>query len=193
MDKLPRSFYKRPTLEVAPELLGKILVRNDHNRITSGRIVEVEAYGGADDPASHAYRGLSERNNVMFGEAGYAYVYLIYGVYCCVNAVTETTGTAGACLIRALEPLTGIDAMKNRCRLRRTEYMTNGPGKLCIAMKIDRRFNGADFLGNELYIADDDYRSFQIHQTPRIGISSATRRLWRFFIYDNAYVSKRSS
>ncbi|NUM82081.1 DNA-3-methyladenine glycosylase, partial [bacterium] len=114
---LPRSFYHRPTLEVAPELLGKILVRRHRGIITSGRIVEVEAYTHADDPASHAFRGQTQRNAVMFGAPGHAYVYFIYGMYYCVNVVTERDGVAGACLIRALEPVTGIDVMKKRRRV----------------------------------------------------------------------------
>ncbi len=189
MKKLKRSFYRRPLLEVAPELLGKILVRRSGATLTSGRIVEVEAYGGQDDPASHAFRGLSERNEVMFGEAGYAYVYFIYGMYYCVNAVCDRPGRAGACLIRALEPLEGTGLMMRRRRTHDRRNLTNGPGKLCAAMNIDRRLNGCDLLGDTLFIADDGGAGFSVERSKRIGIRQAQNRLWRFYIADNPYVS----
>lgn len=188
--KLPRSFYRRPTLEVAPDLLGKILVHIKGKTVTSGRIVELEAYRNADDPASHAHRGQTPRNALMFGEAGRAYVYFIYGMYFCVNVVTEEHGTAGACLIRALEPLEGIGIMKKRRGIEKLNDIANGPGKLCIAMAIDLSLNGADYLGDTLYLIDDGYTGFKIKKSPRIGIRTGTDKRWRFFIQGNDYVTK---
>lgn len=188
--KLPRSFYRRPTLEVAPDLLGKILVHIKGKTVTSGRIVELEAYRNADDPASHAHRGQTPRNALMFGEAGRAYVYFIYGMYFCVNVVTEEHGTAGACLIRALEPLEGIGIMKKRRGIEKLNDIANGPGKLCIAMAIDLSLNGADYLGDTLYLIDDGYTGFKIKKSPRIGIRTGTDKRWRFFIPGNDYVTK---
>lgn len=186
--RLPRSFYLRSTLEVAPELLGMILVRRRGKHLTAGRIVEVEAYRGADDPASHAFRGMRARNRVMFGEAGHAYVYFIYGMYYCVNVVCEEPGVAGACLIRALEPLIGTEIMARRRRVSRIHDLTSGPGKLCQAMAIDARLNGADYLGDELWISEGRHHS-TIGQSPRIGIRHARERPWRFFLQDNRFVS----
>ncbi|MBL7996053.1 DNA-3-methyladenine glycosylase [bacterium] len=188
--KLPRSFYCRPTLDVAPDLLGKILVRIKGKTVTSGRIVEVEAYRNADDPASHAYRGLTPRNHLMFGEAGHAYVYFIYGMYFCVNVVTEKAGTAGACLIRALEPLGGIGVMEKRRGIENIHDLGNGPGKLCQAMSIDRALNGEDYLGDTLFLIDDGFSGFRIKRSPRIGIRAGVDKRWRFFIQGNGYVTK---
>ncbi len=187
--RLPRSFYRRPTLDVAPELLGKILVRRQGRRVTSGRIVEVEAYCGLDDPASHAYRGARARNAVMFGEAGHAYVYFIYGMYYCVNVVTERKGVAGACLVRALEPVEGARWMKKRRCVESLHDLTSGPGKLCQAMAIDRRLNGTDLLGGELYLLDSG-ASVRVKRSPRIGIRNAADRPWRFFAEGNPFVTK---
>jgi DNA-3-methyladenine glycosylase len=187
--RLPRSFYRRPTLEVAPDLLGKVLVRRQGRRITSGRIVEVEAYCGMDDPASHAYRGPRLRNAVMFGEAGHAYVYFIYGMYYCVNVVTERKGVAGACLVRALEPVEGIEWMKKRRGVESLHDLTSGPGKLCLAMAIDCGLNGADFLGPALFLTDTG-GTVRIKRSPRIGIRNAADRRWRFFVEDNPFVTK---
>ena len=188
--KLPRSFYYRPTLDVASDLLGKVLVRVKGTTITSGRIVELEAYRNTDDPASHAYRGRTPRNTLMFGEAGRAYVYFIYGMYFCVNVVTEKHGIAGACLIRGLEPLEGVGIMKKRRGIAKIHELANGPGKLCQAMSIDRSLNGADLLGENLFLTDDGYSGFKIKKSPRIGIRVGTDKPWRFFIQDSKYVTK---
>jgi DNA-3-methyladenine glycosylase len=189
MGKLPRSFYHRPTLEVAPDLLGKILVRVKQNAITAGKIVEVEAYRNSDDAASHAHRGLTPRNVLMFGEAGHAYVYFIYGMYFCVNVVTEKRGIAGACLIRALEPIEGIETMKKRRPVDGLHDLANGPGKLCLAMAIDKKLNGEDLLGDTLTILDGDEPA-KIKRSPRVGIRVATNKRWRFSIDGNPFVSK---
>jgi len=176
--KLPRSFYDRDTVTVARELLGKCVVYGER----VGRIVEVEAYLGPHDLAAHSARGLTKRNAVMFGPPGYAYVYMIYGLYYCLNVVTEREGHASAVLLRALEPVRGI-----------TEK-TNGPGLLCRAMGIDRRLNGHDLLSDDFFIADDGVRDFRIVKRPRIGVEYArhwARRHLRFYIAGNAYVSRR--
>lgn len=188
--KLPRSFFERPTLEVAPDLLGKILVRAKGSVIVSGRIIEVEAYRNSDDPASHAHRGLTPRNKLMFGNAGYAYVYFIYGMYFCVNVVTEREGVAGACLIRALEPVGGTDAMKKRRGISSMHELTNGPGKLCQAFAIDRSLNGADLRSDFLYLIDDGFKDFKIQSSSRIGIRVGAEKPWRFFVKGNEFVTK---
>jgi len=190
MPKLPRSFYRRPTLEVAPELLGKILVRKKGKQITAGRIVEVEAYRNSDDPASHAHRGPTSRNLTMFGDPGFAYVYFIYGMYFCVNVVTEAKGIAGACLIRALEPLEGKEIMMRRRKTQDVQSLSNGPGKLCVAMAIDKTLNHSDYLGNELFIVDRECDAFTIRRSKRIGIRVGVEKPWRYYIERNPFVSK---
>ncbi len=189
MAKLPRSFYQRPTPDVAPDLLGKILVRVKNKQITAGKIVEVEAYRNSEDAASHAHRGVTPRNYLMFGEAGHAYVYFIYGMYFCVNVVTEMPGVAGACLIRALEPVEGIEYMNKRRGINSLHDLTNGPGKLCLAMAIDKKLNGEDLLGDTLTILEGDEPA-KIKRSPRIGIRVAADKPWRFFIDGNPFVSK---
>ncbi len=189
MKKLPLSFYRRPAPEVAPELLGKVLTRRSDEGIASGRIVEVEAYGGCDDAASHAYTGIRPRNEVMFGPAGRVYVYFIYGMYHCVNAVTGQNGEGEACLIRALEPARGIDLMIRRRGLNEMRKLTNGPGKICTALHIDRSLNGRLLTSSEIFISDDGYVPRRIERSQRIGIGKAKEKLWRFYIEDNPYVS----
>lgn len=182
MQKLPRSFYDRDTITVAQELLGKRLVRVEGEVERVGRIVEVEAYLGAHDLASHSARGLTPRTRVMFGPPGYAYVYLIYGIHHCMNVVTEAEGHGAAVLIRAVEPV------RNLCG------QTCGPGLLCRAMAIDRRLDGRDLLGNELYILPPLVtETFGIVRRPRIGVDYAghwARRHLRFYIRGNAFVSR---
>jgi len=177
MKVLPRSFYSRNTKIVARRLLGKYLIRKIGGRKLIGKIVETEAYF-QDDPASHSFRGKTERSAPMFEYPGHAYVYFIYGNHYCLNAVTEKFGKAGAVLIRALEPAKGITSA------------TNGPGKLTKALKIDRRFNRADMTRGGLVIAEGDKERYNIISAKRIGISKASNRLYRFYIKGNAYVSK---
>jgi DNA-3-methyladenine glycosylase len=140
--RFDRSFFERFTPDVAKELLGTLLVRRVGRRMLSVRIVEAEAYRGEDDPASHAYKGLTKRTAVMFGEGGHAYVYLSYGANRCLNVTTERKGTPGAVLIRAVEPLDGIDLMKRRRGVTELTELTSGPGKLTRAMNIDLALNG---------------------------------------------------
>lgn len=180
--KLKRDFYDRPAIIVAQELLGKYLVRTANGIEQIGRIVEVEAYLGEHDLAAHSCRGLTLRNQVMFGPPGYAYVYLIYGMYHCVNVVTEQEGKASAVLLRAIEPIQNIDAR------------TKGPGLLCKALQIDKRLNGHDLTSDDFYIArTDETSSFVMIKRPRIGVDYAkhwAKRLLRFYIKGNAFVSK---
>jgi DNA-3-methyladenine glycosylase len=182
MNRLPRPFYDRDPIVVAKDLLGKHVVHVDAGVERIGRIVEVEAYLGPHDLAAHSARGLTERTRVMFGPPGHAYVYLIYGMYCCLNVVTQPEGMASAVLLRALEPIQNINGR------------TQGPGLLCKAMNIDRRLNGHDLLSDEIYVAaPDESRRFTIVKRPRIGVEYAgkwARRLLRFYIKGNPFVSK---
>lgn len=192
---LGREFYARDTVEVAKSLLGKMLVRIIDHNILSGIIVETEAYT-RDDPASHAYRGMTARNSAMFGEVGHAYVYFIYGNHYCLNVVAKKKDMdAGAVLIRAIEPIHGIDVMaRNRSATKnKVEMLTNGPGKLTRALSIDSRHNGLDLTVNgELYIAEGyNVSDTDIIATKRIGISEGNDRHWRFIIKGNRFVSKR--
>src|SRR5947209_2999880 len=153
--KFPRSFYSRPALDVASDLLGKVLVRRLGRRELAGKIVETEAYVGPHDLACHASKGHTPRTAVMFGEPGHAYVYMIYGFHFCLNVVTEPAGYPAAVLIRAVEPLENVNVMaKLRGNPDRDTNITSGPGKLCMAMSIDKQLNGADLLGNAIWIED---------------------------------------
>jgi DNA-3-methyladenine glycosylase len=177
MKRLPRSFFDRPTLQVAQKLLGKILVIGK----TSGRINEVEAYIGEGDPACHAARGKTERNKIMYGRAGHLYVYFTYGMYHCANIVTEREDFPAAVLLRSIEPMTGVSLMeKHRGK---KEHLADGPGKLCIALAMDKlSHNGADLCeGGGSYVADDGFRHAKIQKSRRIGISAGKDKWWRFY------------
>ena len=183
LGKLPRSFYDRDTVLVAQELLGKHLVHRVAGVERVGRIVEVEAYLGPHDLAAHSARGLTERTRVMFGPPGHAYVYMIYGMHFCVNVVTQEEGKASAVLLRALEPVKNI------------EGRTQGPALLCKAMAIDKRLNGHDLLSDDLFIAGGrDEAPIRIVRRARVGVDYAghwARRLLRFYIAGNAFVSRK--
>ena len=181
MQELHPVFFARETVTVARELLGKIITVNG----CSGRIVETEAYGR--DPASHAYKR-TERSALMFDTFAHVYVYLIYGMYWCLNFTTEKD-EAGAVLIRAVEPLSGIAAMQNRRGMEELKHLCSGPGKLCSAFGIDKRFNGLP-LGKRVKIFDDGSVVGKIGTSSRIGITDARHLEWRFFIDGNAYVSR---
>ena len=192
LEPLPRSFYERGTLTVARALLSKRVVRRNGRAMLVGRIVEVEAYGGRNDPASHAYRGRTPRNLPMFGEPGHAYIYFTYGNHYCLNVTTQPAGIPGAVLIRAVEPLNGLDAMR-RLRPSVAELqLTNGPGKLTKALGIDRSLNEIDLTRQgPLFIANaGSESSFVIERSPRIGITLGIERLWRFYVKSNRYVSR---
>jgi DNA-3-methyladenine glycosylase len=189
--KLPRSFYDRPTLDVARDLIGKVLVHNRRGAITSGVIVEVEAYIGESDPACHAAPGPTKRNEPLYGPPGHAYVYLNYGIHWLVNAVTEAKGSPAAVLIRALEPLDGIETMKRR-RKRRvpTHDLCRGPGNLTVAMGITRVQNREDLCGARLYIEDRGLPApREIAWGPRIGITVGTERAWRAYLHEHPSVT----
>lgn len=178
--KLSRDFYLQDTLIVAQSLLGKHLVHEIDGVRRIGRIVETEAYQGPQDQAAHSARGLTPRNAVMFGAPGHAYVYLIYGMWNCVNVVTREAGMPHAVLIRALEPVAGL------------HESTHGPGLLCRAMDIDRRLNGADLLGKQLWIEAGPPAQIEILSSPRIGVDYAgewAQRPWRFHDARSPYVS----
>lgn len=183
MQPLPRTFYDRDTILVAQELLGKWLVCKASGRVRIGKIVEVEAYLGEHDLAAHSSKGLTERTKIMFGPPGHAYVYLIYGIHHCMNVVTEREGHASAVLLRAVEPVKNISGK------------SNGPGLLCRAMEIDRRLNGHDLLSDDFFICEPEVtEKTSIVKRPRIGVDYAkhwAKRLLRFYIKDNAFVSRR--
>jgi DNA-3-methyladenine glycosylase len=189
--KLKRKFYGRSTVKVAKELLGKYLVVHKNGEKLSGKIVETEAYIGFNDPASHAYRGMTERNKIMFGAPGYAYVYFTYGMYHCLNFVTERNGYPAAVLIRALEPEQGIGTMKHRRKTEMIENLTSGPGKLCLAMGIDRSLCGADLCSEVIYVEDRGKSTEKIFSTNRIGVEEGKEKKWRFYIKDNRFVSRK--
>jgi DNA-3-methyladenine glycosylase len=189
---LPRKFYARGALEVAPELLGKVLCHRRRGVLTSGRIVEVEAYLGAQDPASHAYRGMTERNRAMFGPPGHVYVYFTYGNHFCMNVVTGRDGEASAVLIRALEPLEGIEAMRRRRGRDRMTELASGPGKLAQALAIDRTAYGLDLTREPLWIVDDGSEPPGWVSAPRIGIREAADLPYRFCATGSEYLSRRS-
>lgn len=187
---LSRAFYKSSAVSVAKKLLGKILVHQTQDGLTSGIIVEVEAYLGENDNASHAAKGMTPRNKIMFGKPGFSYVYLNYGIHSLFNVVTNPEGKAGAVLIRAVEPLDGLDAMMERRKTTSRANLCSGPGKLTQALGIDLSNNGFDLLCNPLYITNGLNNQFQIRSSPRIGISKGTEHPWRFFVDGNKYISK---
>ena len=201
--KLPRAFYDRPTLDVASDLLGKVLVHERRGVRTSGAIVEVEAYIGESDPACHAAPGRTTRNMPLYGPPGYAYVYLNYGIHALVNAVTEPVGAPAAVLIRALEPVEGVDLMRRR-RARRAKGRTahrppalashllcSGPGNLTMAMGITLAQNRVDLCGETLFVREDNGRlaAGRLTWGPRVGISVGTDRLWRVYLDGHPSVS----
>lgn len=196
-DPLDRAFFARSPRRVARELLGKVLVRHHAELRLSARIVEVEAYLGERDPAAHAAAGNTARTSVLFGPAGFAYVYFIYGNHYCLNVSCEREGKAGAVLFRALEPLVGVEAMAHARGItlqgpRDLRKLTSGPGRLAEAFGITRlRDNGCDLTSprSGLWIGEDDFRPRGIRITPRIGISKATDRPLRYLLAGNPFVS----
>lgn len=195
---VPRSFYERAPDMVARALLGKLLVRKLKGERLIGRIVEVEAYFGKEDPAAHAYIGRTERNAVLFGPPGVAYVYFIYGMYYCLNISCEPDGQAGCILIRALEPIEGLATMARLRKLApdpRPKLLTSGPGRLCQALAITRAaHNGLDVTDalSGLHVEDDGYRPKEIAVTPRIGIRHAAELQARYLISGNEFVSRQA-
>ena len=201
---LPRRFYARDPRKVARELLGKVLVRRERGREIAGRIVEVEVYLGRADPAAHAYSGPTARNQVLFGPPGHAYVYFIYGNHHCLNVSCMPEGEAGCVLIRALEPLRGLEQMARRRRVpaeqlateRGRKMLTSGPGRLAEALGITRaRDNGKDVTAAraDLRIVDESHEPVRVATGPRVGIAKAVEEQLRYVIAGNAYVSGKAS
>ena len=198
LKKLPRKFYTRDVLTVAKELLGKILVKKENGLTISGIIVEVEAYDGEIDEAAHTYIGKTKRNEIMFGEGGFFYVYFTYGAHFCCNVVTGIEGKGTAVLIRAVEPLQGEKIMiKNRfggkiISEKEKFNLTNGPGKVCQAFSITKEHYGIDLTGNDIFLLNNKkLKEGEIGISQRIGIKKSVHLPWRFFIKNNNYISRK--
>ena len=192
--RLDRDFYRRDPREVAPELLGQRLVHEDGGHVRSGRIVEVEAYCGPIDPAAHTYRGRTARNATMFGPPGLLYVYFSYGVHWCANVVCGTEDEGVAVLLRALEPVEGLDAMyaARGAAARRDRDLCSGPGKLTQAMGIGKDHDGIDLVtADEGVTIVEGVAPTDVVQTTRIGISVAAEEPWRWYVADDPNVSRR--
>ena len=201
---IDKDFYDKSALDVAKELLGKVLVREVDGKILKGKIVETEAYIGATDKACHAYNGLrTKRTEVLYGDCGISYIYFIYGLYHCLNVVTNKKEVAEAVLIRALEPINEFDYIskirydKKYDQLTKTQLknLTNGPSKLCLAYLLNKDLNAVKlYEKGAVYITDGNSENFEIVESKRIGIDYAEEAkdfLWRFYIKDNKYVSKK--
>lgn len=186
---LPRSFFARRAVVVAWDLLGHFLVHETPAGVLVGRIVEVEAYRGPRDPASHAYR-MTPRSRIMWGRPATAYVYFTYGNHYCMNVVTEPEGTAAAVLFRALEPLEGLEVMRANRKVTDDRRLASGPGRLTQAMGIGPQHNGVDLTQPPLFIARGRTGPVRVARGPRIGIRAATGRPWRFWISENRFVSR---
>lgn len=196
--KLSKSFYTRNVHTVAKELLGKYLVRKINSKILVGRIVEVEAYDGSIDEASHSFNGKTKRNEVMFLGGGFLYVYFTYGMHFCANIVTGKLDEGQALLLRALEPVEGIETMAlkrfNKTNISEKEKinLTNGPAKICQAFSIERSENRINLCGNEIFLVDAPVISDkEIAVSTRIGIKKSVDLPWRYYIKNNPYVSKK--
>ena len=186
MRRLRRSFFARPAPDVAPDLIGKLLIKEDEGLVA--RIVEAEAYT-ADDPACHAYRGQTPRNAPLFGPPGHAYVYFTYGMHWCMNTATGTEGEGQGCLLRAAEPLEGLDLMRERRGRSRDRDLLRGPGRLGQAFGLGRDDSGIDLCnGGRLFLADDGAQP-AILTGPRVGVSLAPDVPWRFWAAESLYVS----
>lgn len=201
---IKKDFYNRDAVEVAKDLLGKVLVREVDGKVLKGKIVETEAYIGATDKACHAYNGRkTKRTEVLYEECGLSYIYFIYGLYHCLNVVTNEKNIAEAVLIRAIEPINEFDYISkirynkkyNELTKVQMKNLTNGPSKLCLAYLINRDINAYKlYEKGDIYIEDNEDNKFEIVETKRIGIDYAEEAkdfLWRFYIKDNAFVSKK--
>lgn len=192
---LTHSFFKRPTLVVARDLLGKYLVVRNGKTLLAGKIAETEAYVGEDDKACHASKGRTSRTETLYAKAGTIYVYLIYGMYHCLNIVTESEGFPSAVLIRAVEPVEGIAHMERRRKTKHISALASGPGKLCQAFGITKHMNGKTVFGDALWIEDRGERVLpeNVITTSRIGVGyagPAKKYPWRFYVNDSVFVSK---
>ena len=184
MNILPREFYLQDTILVAKNLLGKKIVRKIGNQKISGIITETEAYRHKDDPASHAYKRMTERNKAMFEDVGRAYVYFTYGMHYCFNVVAKNSEfDAGAVLIRAIEPKEGLEIIKKNRKISDFRNLTNGPAKLTQALQISKEHYGIDLTKNgELFITEGIVKQKRITSNPRVGIKEATEKMWNFRI-----------
>lgn len=198
MSKLERKFFCDPTLDVAKRLLGKYLVRQIKDKKIVGKIVETEAYIGPDDRAAHSYGGkITARSKIEYWEGGYIYIYLVYGMYWQLNITTAKEGKPECVLIRALEPKEGIEEMMKARRTKEIKNLTNGPGKLCQALKLDKSFYGEDVCKSKRIWIEDRGELIQksnIVSAKRIGIDYAKEwadKLWRFYLKDSLFVSKK--
>jgi DNA-3-methyladenine glycosylase len=190
LTRLRRSFFERYTPSVAEDLLGCVLVRAVEGERLAGRIVETEAYRGRRDPASHAFRGLTRRNSVMFGEAGHAYVYFTMGNHFMLNMTTEKEGVPGAVLVRAIEPTAGIEFMRDRRGFSSVYDLASGPGKLTKALAIDRELNGEDLVRSRRLYVEEGEKARRVKVSSRVGISEGAELQWRFFVEGSPFVSK---
>ena len=201
---ISKEFYNRSALEVAQDLLGKVLVREVDGKVLKGKIVETEAYIGAIDKACHAYNGRrTKRTEILYEDAGVSYIYFIYGLYHCFNVVTNKKDVAEAVLIRAIEPINELDYISNirynkkydELTKVQSKNLTNGPSKLCLAYLLNKDLNAVKlYEKGAVYITDDNNENFEIVESKRIGIDYAEEAkdfLWRFYIKDNIYVSKK--
>ena len=199
LKRLPRSFYLRPTIAVAKDLLGKYLIRKLDRKYLVGKIVEVEAYLD-NDPASHSYHGKTKRNEVMFLEGGHLYVYFTYGMHFCCNVVTEDADKGCAVLIRAVEPVENIEVMQHlrKIDISKNQFnLTNGPAKLCQAFDLGREENGTDLCGKDIWIGteklsapDSSLSANRVLASTRVGITNGSEHKWRFYIKHNSWVSR---
>lgn len=195
--RLKYKFYQKDAVQAAKDLLGKIIVRKYNGKTIKAKIVETEAYSGAEDKASHAYNNKkTKRTAPMFKQGGHSYIYLIYGMYYCLNVVTAAENNPHAVLIRAIEPIKGLKYIKENRKLKssKIEDLTNGPGKLSQALKIDKSLNGCNLVEcKSLYIIEGKKEKFKFDSSPRINIDYAAEykdKEWRFFIKKNNYLSK---
>lgn len=195
---IPKEFYLQDPVKLAPKLLGKIFVRKLGEIFLAGKIVEVEAYRGEDDEAAHTYKGKTKRNEVMFREGGFLYVYFTYGMHFCANIVCGKENEGSAILIRAVEPIDGIDIMtmnrfgKTKISSIKRKNLTNGPAKFCHAFAIERKDNGLELTKEPIFLmSGEKILKKEIVTTTRIGIKKSVDLPWRFYIKDNSYVSKK--
>lgn len=192
--KLPREFYQRDGLTVARELIGKKLVTRSADGLTSGIIVETEAYMGTLDAAAHSYKGRTERTKIFFGEGGFVYVYLIYGRNLCTNVVCNVADVPEAVLIRALEPVDGVELMKIRRGKKNLRELCSGPGKLSQALGVTKNFYGADLCGDEIFIETTNFQA-DVAATKRINVDyagAAANYPWRFIAAGNKFISVKN-
>lgn len=189
-----QSFYEQQSGTVARELLGAYLIHHSPQGTTIGQIVETEAYGGPEDKACHAWKGMTPRTRVMFGPGGYTYVYLIYGMYCCFNVVTGSEGDGQAVLVRAVRPVDGLALMAERRKTAKEDNLCSGPGKLCQAFGITREYSGLSLASQSLYLAyGERVADFQVQTTPRINVDYAGAAKdfpWRFVVKGSKFISK---